>query len=474
MITICAMTLAIMSFPLSSLDLRSADQGWGLSQANLSVTGKPMRIGGKTYSQGWGTHAPSELIVDLKGTATRFRTEIGVDAAADGPGSVRFRVIGDGRTIFQSGTLSRSDPAVAVEVDLTGIRTLVLQTDSTGDGMASDHANWADAVIVTQGAVPVALEVLPARQGRINPGKRWRDVNGNLIQAHSGGILVHGGRVYWFGEERTHGYNNKTGVAAYSSADLVRWRPEGTVMEKSAFPTMFQDDGVCERPKVIYNRRTRKFVMWSHLDANGYRNSRAGIAIADRITGPFMHLKDYQPFPGKTYRDQNLFVDDDGTAYAFYSSEDNATMHIVRLNDDYLSHVEPSVEGKTWARAFVGGYREAPAPFKYKGKYYVITSGCTGWNPNPAQVAMADHPLGPWKVLGNPAIGRGAETTFRSQSTFVFSPPGARPGHYVFMADRWNEADLADSRYVWLPFRITQPERVAIPWRDVWDPAELR
>jgi hypothetical protein len=470
MIALCTAIAMSHSYSLSLLDLRASDQGWGVAQANLSVTGKPMRIGNQSFTQGWGTHAPSELIVNLRGEATRFRAVIGVDGAADGPGSVRFSVVGDGRLLYRSKTKTKNDAPEPLNLDLKGIKTLILRTDSAGDGMASDHANWADAYIDSYGSQPEALEVHPEFRGRINPGKRWRDEDGNIIQAHSGGILKHGNRIYWFGENRTHGYHNKTGVSAYSSTDLINWKSDGIVMTKSAFPTMFQDEGVCERPKVIHNKRTGKFLMWSHLDANGYRNSKAGVAVADKITGPFRHVKDYQPFPGKTFRDMNLFVDDDGSAYVLYSSEDNATMHILRLTDDYLSHVEPAVEGKTWARAFVGQYREAPAPFKHKGRYYVITSGCTGWSPNPAQVAVADHPFGPWKVLGNPAIGRGAQTTFLSQSTFVFSPPWADPGQFIFMADRWSENDLGDSRYVWLPFTITNPEKVEIRWEDSWNP----
>ena len=68
-------------------------------------------------------------------------------------------------------------------------------------------------------------------------------------------------------------------------------------------------------------------------------------------------------------RDMSLFVDDDGSAYHLYASEDNGTMHISQLSDDYLSH-----SGK-WVRALVGLGREAPALCKYHGRYWLITSG---------------------------------------------------------------------------------------------------
>ena len=69
----------------------------------------------------------------------------------------------------------------------------------------------------------------------------------------------------------------------------------------------------------------------------------------------------------------NLFVDDDGKAYHIYASEDNSTLHISELTDDYTAC------SGNYARFFVGRFMEAPAMFKKDGKYYLIMSGCTGW-----------------------------------------------------------------------------------------------
>ncbi len=112
--------------------------------------------------------------------------------------------------------------------------------------------------------------------------------------------------------------------------------------------------------------------------------------------------------------------------------------------------------------------REAPAPFKHNGRYYMITSGCTGWKPNAADYAVADHLLGPWESKGNPCVGPGAELTFRSQSTCVL-PVAGKPGCFVFMADRWTPRQLPDSRYLWLPFKIGPDGTFTIQWLDQWD-----
>jgi hypothetical protein len=217
---------------------------------------------------------------------------------------------------------------------------------------------------------------------------------------------------------------------------------------------------VVERPKVIYNKRTRKYVMWMHIDTADYEYARAGVAVSDSSTGPYQYLGSMRP-NGTESRDTTLLKDDDGQAYLFHSSDWNRTMHIAPLTDDYL---EPK---GGFERSFVDRYREAPAVFKHEGKYFIVTSGCTGWNPNEAEYAVASSVMGPWKAMGNPCHGPLAERTFNAQSTFVL-PVAGRPGAFIFVADRWDRDDLGNSRYVWLPIKI-QGEAVSIEWMDRWD-----
>jgi hypothetical protein len=73
------------------------------------------------------------------------------------------------------------------------------------------------------------------------------------------------------------------------------------------------------------------------------------------------------------------------------SSEDNATIYVSRIDGDFTDVERPPVEGKTWRRYLPGAFREAPAPSKHAGRYYLITSGCTGWNPNAADLAIAEQ-----------------------------------------------------------------------------------
>src|SRR5207248_3169849 len=110
-----------------------------------------------------------------------------------------------------------------------------------------------------------------------------------------------------------------------------------------------------------------------------------------------------------------LYVDDDGAAYLIAASEDNHTLHVSKLSDDYLKL------SQTYTRVTIGGDNEAPAIFKHEGRYYMITSGLTGWAPNAARSFVADRVLGPWQPLGNPVRGDAKEvaTTFGAQSTYI-------------------------------------------------------
>jgi SAM-dependent methyltransferase len=127
------------------------------------------------------------------------------------------------------------------------------------------------------------------------------------------------------------------------------------------------------------------------------------------------------------------------------------------------------VLGKTWTRAIPQGCREAPAPFKYNGKYYLFTSGLTGCTANPADIAVADSILGPWKMQGNPCIGPEANTSFHSQSTFVIHAPGKSENCFIFMADRWNGNELQKSTFIWLPFCIQSNGSIQLAYIPKWN-----
>ncbi len=111
------------------------------------------------------------------------------------------------------------------------------------------------------------------------PGEVWLDTSGQPVQAHGGGILVRSNIYYWHGEDRTPG--RRGGVACYSSTNLLDWKPEGVALATEALPMENGARPFIERPKVIFNPRSGKYVMWMHLEQQGYHYARAGIAISD-------------------------------------------------------------------------------------------------------------------------------------------------------------------------------------------------
>lgn len=321
-------------------------------------------------------------------------------------------------------------------------------------------------------AASAAPAAPPAPSAAFEPGAVWLDTEGRPIQAHGGGILFDKGVYYWFGENKDAPNSaagqgllariDAVGISCYSSRDLLRWKHEGVVLPavKDDPAHDLNPGGVIERPKVVYNRKTKKYVMWLHVDSADYKKASAGVAVAERPTGPFRYLGSVRPDGGES-RDMTLFQDDDGKAYLVYSSEWNATTHVSLLSDDYLRPVGKMV------RIFEGRYREAPAVFKRGGLYYIVSSGCTGWYPNRAVYATAPKITGPWTEQGDPLTGPDAEWTYFGQSTFVL-PVAGRKDAFVLLLDRWKSTNLRDSRYLWLPIRF-EGSRMVVEWWDRWD-----
>lgn len=345
------------------------------------------------------------------------------------------------------------------------------------------------------------------------PGEVWNDNNGKHINAHGGGIVFHQGVYYWYGEHKIGGRKGNSaqvGVSCYSSHDLYNWKDEGIALKVNESDTLNDITKGCvlERPKVIYNSKTKKFVMWFHLElkGKGYLAARSGVAVSDNPTGPFTFLKSFRPnagywpvnvqpchkkpvaptvkdsycggkgclpapvdslnllgrdfIGGQMARDMNLFVDEDGSAYHIYSSEENSTLHISKLSDDYLSC------SGSYFRVFPGRYMEGATLFKRNGKYYIIASDCTGWDPNAARSAVADELFGTWTELGNPAVGKDSELTFHSQSTFVLQVQGKKDC-FIYIGDRWTPDNPIDGRYIWLPITF-ESDAPKLYWKDSW------
>jgi len=134
---------------LQDLDLAPIEQGWGRPQKALSVDGNPLHIGGHSFATGLGTHASSEMVVQLGGCAKAFQAAVGVDDETNGVGSVQFFVLADGKELAKSPVLHAGDAPHIFDVNLRDVRELILVVEDGGDGINYDHADWGGARLIT-------------------------------------------------------------------------------------------------------------------------------------------------------------------------------------------------------------------------------------------------------------------------------------------------------------------------------------
>lgn len=134
---------------LSDLAWVSARSDFGAVRKDLSVDGHGLSLNGVSYAKGIGTHANGSVAYALNGGFARFRSQVGVDDEVASNASVVFEVWGDGVRLYQSsGVMTPSSATQSVDVDVTGVRTLELRVTDAGDGINSDHADWAGAQLL--------------------------------------------------------------------------------------------------------------------------------------------------------------------------------------------------------------------------------------------------------------------------------------------------------------------------------------
>jgi hypothetical protein len=213
---------------------------------------------------------------------------------------------------------------------------------------------------------------------------------------------------------------------------------------------------ILERPKVFYNAKMHKFVMYAHLDGPGYKIARVAVLTSNTVDGTYTYVKSFRPL-GQESRDIGQFIDDDGSAYLIFESRPTRGFFIARLSDDY-SNVEKQV-------AFIEAPLEGGAIIHYKGLYYVVGSHMTGWRPNPNVYATAPSLVGPWSAMKN--IAPPETNTYDSQSSMMIKVAGKKTTSVIYVGDQWNPKELWDSRYIWMPLEIGEG-RLSLPKPQDW------
>lgn len=284
----------------------------------------------------------------------------------------------------------------------------------------------------------------------IRPTELWPDDRGEHVQAHGGGILKVGDTFYWFGEYRAKDNDpHKRYVGCYASKDLAHWTFHNKVLQL-ADPENFGPKWVLERPKVFYNAKTKKYVMYMHIDGpsesgrhGNYGLARVGVATCDTVDGDYKYLRSFRPL-GQESRDIGQFIDDDGSAYLIFESRPTEGFYIAKLSEDYLD-VEKAV-------SFVRAPLEGGGLVHHDGLYYLIGSKLTGWRPNPNVYATSKSLAGPWTEFTD--IAPPETNTYSSQSTMMVKVAGTKATTVIFMGDQWKPKTQWDSRYLWMPLEI--------------------
>ncbi len=292
------------------------------------------------------------------------------------------------------------------------------------------------------------------------PGQVWLDTEGKRIQAHGGFVMYLDGTYYWYGEnkEKTDGVNGiwHWGVRCYASTDLYNWEDKGVIIppEPEDPDSPLHPSANMDRPHIIYDKETKKYVCWLKIMGKGM-NQTETVLTADHILGPYEKVRVGLKPLGMSAGDFDLAVAKDGKAYYYFERVHSETI-CADLTEDYTdvtgyySTHFPHHEGPPYVR-------EATAHFYRKGKHYLVTSGTTGYLPNPSQVAVGDTWHGPFRTLGNPHPEDASNTSYHSQiSSFDFGRMGEQVVENTSIAD-----------YVWLPFRF-EGERAYLDWKDSW------
>jgi len=305
----------------------------------------------------------------------------------------------------------------------------------------------------------------------------WLDTNGVPINAHGGGILYYSAIYYWYGTHKIEGLSEKTfadgGIHCYASNDLINWSDKGLVLS-----LVYDDDRhdlayECnfDRPKVVYNVKTKKFVAFFklYLKGEGVTTGYVGVALSDSPSGLFTYSHKFLGAGSPNGSgDYAMFQEENGDLYHLTVRKPDKAFVVGKMSADYLFP-----EGDYTVCEGITKSTEAPAIVKRNETYHLLGSGSTGWDPNPARYFTSKSLKGPWISQGNPCEGVNPENgldkekTFGGQSTFIL-PVMDRKDAYIAVFDINKPENPYDSRYIWLPIEWKE-DKMSISWRDRWN-----
>ena len=268
------------------------------------------------------------------------------------------------------------------------------------------------------------------------PVRPLLDNDGKRVQAHGGSVFYEDSTYYFYGEnkERTTGKSKiwTWGVRAYSSKDLVNWKDEGLIIppDLENKRSLLHPYHYLDRPHIVRSKATGKYVCWLKFSAKS--ESCFAVLTADSFKGPYTLVKEYfRPF-GAEVGDFDIHDFGERGVYIYFADGKKGIVGC-RLTDDCT---DVAGEPRRYYEGLTVPYcREGVTVFEAKGNIYLLTSGMTGYVPNPSEVARLSSPLGELTDLGDPQEGDRSGASFMSQISCVFEE--RKTGTLVAVADRW-------------------------------------
>lgn len=313
--------------------------------------------------------------------------------------------------------------------------------------------------------------------GSIASSLTWNDTNGNHINAHGGGMYYENGYYYWYGEDAS-GWRYY-GIHCYRSSDLINWTNMGVVMpiDPNDNTSDIRWGCILQRPKVVYNSSTGKYVAFFKLYPNGtYQTCYIGVATADSPTGPFTYSNKFlgASNTGSKPGTGDFALYQDGSSLYMLGvarGETGRPSKFVQMRNDY----KWPLNGGWTAMSGVQNNTEGHAIFKRGNRFHLIGSGSSGWDPYAVRYFTSTSLAGPWTNEGNPCsginsiTGEGANIAYGGQSTYITEIQGA-DNQYMLMMDVWEPGDLGNSDYIWLPFTVnSSTNELSVNWVSTWN-----
>ena len=346
----------------------------------------------------------------------------------------------------------------------------------------------------------------------IRPGEVWLDTAGQRIQAHGGSVFFEEGFYYWYGEDKSHtGKKGKIwtwGDKCYRSQDLANWEDMGHIVAPAPEnkESLFHPNRRLDRPHIIKNEKNGKYVLWLKFCDKAHFT----ILTSDALLGPYTLVNPCFRPDGRKAGDFDLAVDAQSGDGYLYAELDHKEVLVYKLTKDYCGVTEEKAVIYTGLNPPFS--REGVTHFIHSGKHYLLTSGMTGYVPNPSEIAVADDFMGPFTVLGNPHVNDDSSASFNSQASDAFYVEGT--DRVILMADRWvpeyvmtkerydtmvraissrydktvkstfkdklelirspmmGSADTSIASYVWLPIEW-EGDMPRICWREQWNLEEM-